>query len=130
MSSIFSQIISGKIPCYKIAEDDNNIAFLDIFPISEGHILVVPKKENDYIFDLNSKAYSDLWLFAKKVAAAQKKVIKCNRIGVSVVGLEVPHAHIHLIPINNISDMEFSKPKLKLSSKEFSLISRKISELF
>ena len=90
MSSIFSQIISGKIPCYKIAEDDNHIAFLDIFPISKGHILVVPKKETDYIFDLNSKAYSDLWLFAKKVAIAQKKVIKCNRIGVSVVGLEVP----------------------------------------
>lgn len=130
MSSIFSQIISGKIPCYKIAEDDNHIAFLDIFPISKGHILVVPKKETDYIFDLNSKAYSDLWLFAKKVAIAQKKVIKCNRIGVSVVGLEVPHAHIHLIPINNISDMDFSKPKLKLSSKEFSRISRKIAELF
>ena len=130
MGSIFSQIISGKIPCYKIAEDDNHIAFLDIFPISKGHILVVPKKETDYIFDLNSKAYSDLWLFAKKVAIAQKKVIKCNRIGVSVIGLEVPHAHIHLIPINNISDMEFSKPKLKLSSKEFSRISRKIAELF
>ena len=130
MSSIFSQIISGKIPCYKIAEDDNHIAFLDIFPISKGHILVVPKKETDYIFDVNSKAYSDLWLFAKKVAIAQKKVIKCNRIGVSVVGLEVPHAHIHLIPINNISDMDFSKPKLKLSSKEFSIISRKIAELF
>ena len=130
MSSIFSQIISGEIPCYKIAEDDNHIAFLDIFPISKGHILVVPKKETDYIFDLNSKAYSDLWLFAKKVAIAQKKVIKCNRIGVSVVGLEVPHAHIHLIPINNISDMDFSKPKLKLSSKEFSRISRKIAELF
>ena len=130
MSSIFSQIISGKISCYKIAEDDNHIAFLDIFPISKGHILVVPKKETDYIFDLNSKAYSDLWLFAKKVAIAQKKVIKCNRIGVSVVGLEVPHTHIHLIPINNISDMDFSKPKLKLSSKEFSRISRKIAELF
>tara|TARA_B100000212_G_scaffold65803_1_gene45670 strand:- start:61 stop:453 length:393 start_codon:yes stop_codon:yes gene_type:complete len=130
VSSIFSQIISGKIPCYKIAEDDNHIAFLDIFPISKGHILVVPKKETDYIFDLNSKAYSDLWLFAKNVAIAQKKVIKCNRIGVSVVGLEVPHAHIHLIPINNISDMDFSKPKLKLSSKEFSRISRKIAELF
>ena len=130
MSSIFSQIISGKIPCYKIAEDDNHIAFLDIFPISKGHILVVPKKETDYIFDLNSKAYSDLWLFAKKVAIAQKKVIKCNRIGVSVIGLEVPHAHIHLIPINNISDMDFSKPKLKLSSKEFIRISRKIAELF
>ena len=130
MSSIFSQIISGKIPCYKIAEDDNHIAFLDIFPISKGHILVVPKKETDYIFDLNSKSYSDLWLFAKKVAIAQKKVIKCNRIGVSVVGLEVPHTHIHLIPINNISDMDFSKPKLKLSSKEFSRISRKIAELF
>ncbi len=130
MGSIFSQIISGKIPCYKIAEDDNHIAFLDIFPISKGHILVVPKKETDYIFDLNSKAYSDLWLFAKKVAIAQKKVIKCNRIGVSVIGLEVPHAHIHLIPINNISDMDFSKPKLKLSSKEFSRISRKIAELF
>tara|TARA_B100000401_G_scaffold143029_1_gene95043 strand:- start:3149 stop:3541 length:393 start_codon:yes stop_codon:yes gene_type:complete len=130
VSSIFSQIISGEIPCYKIAEDDNHIAFLDIFPISKGHILVVPKKETDYIFDLNSKAYSDLWLFAKKVAIAQKKVIKCNRIGVSVVGLEVPHAHIHLIPINNISDMDFSKPKLKLSSKEFSRISRKIAELF
>ncbi len=130
MSSIFSQIISGKIPCYKIAEDNNHIAFLDIFPISEGHILVVPKKETDYIFDLNSNAYSDLWFFAKKVAIAQKKVIKCNRIGVSVVGLEVAHVHIHLIPINNISDMDFSKPKLKFSSKEFSRISRKISELF
>jgi histidine triad (HIT) family protein len=119
MSSIFSKIVSGEIPSYKVCEDEKFLAFLDVNPLVKGHVLVIPKFEVDYIFDLNDELYSGLHLFAKKVAIGMKKAIKCERIGVTVIGLEVPHAHIHLIPINGINDMNFSNPKLKLSSEEF-----------
>lgn len=126
MSSIFSRIIAGEIPCYRIAENEDFIAFLDVFPLKKGHTLVVPKKEVDYIFDLDNTTYNGLMAFAKETAIAIKKAIPCNRIGVSVVGLEVPHAHIHLIPINTVNDMNFSNEKLKLTKHEFEDISAKI----
>jgi histidine triad (HIT) family protein len=128
MSSIFTKIINGDIPSYKIAEDENCIAFLDAFPLKRGHILVVPKKEVDYIFDLDSKTYDQLMVFTKTVAVALKKTISCKRIGLTVVGLEVPHAHIHLIPINSVNDMNFANEKLKLTSDEFSDIALQIKE--
>jgi len=128
MSSIFTKIINGDIPSYKIAEDENCIAFLDAFPLKRGHILVVPKKEVDYIFDLDSKTYDQLLAFSKTVAVALKKAISCKRIGLTVVGLEVPHAHIHLIPINSVNDMNFANEKLKLTSDEFSDIALQIKE--
>ena len=128
MSSIFTKIINGDIPSYKIAEDENCIAFLDAFPLKRGHILVVPKKEVDYIFDLDSKNYDQLMAFSKTVAVALKKTISCKRIGLTVVGLEVPHAHIHLIPINSVNDMNFANEKLKLTSDEFSDIALQIKE--
>ena len=130
MSSIFAKIVAGEIPCYKVAENDEFLAFLDIFPLAKGHSLVIPKREIDYIFDIESDAYSRLWLFAKKVAQAQKKVISCERIGVAVIGLEVPHAHIHLVPINGVNDIDFSKPKLSLSKKEMQQIAIDISKVF
>ena len=126
MSSVFSKIIAGDIPAFKVAEDENHLAFLDIFPLAYGHLLVIPKKEIDYIFDIDSDQYLGLFTFAKKVAEAMKKVIVCKRIGVAIVGLEVPHAHIHLIPLNNISDINFDKPKLKFSKKEMNEIAQKI----
>lgn len=130
MSSVFSKIITGEIPAYKIAEDDNYLAFLDINPLAEGHTLVIPKKEVDYIFDIEDSSYQDLWLFAKKVAHAVGKAIPCERVGVAVLGLEVPHAHIHLIPINQVSDIDFSRPKLKFPEDEFRKTAEKIkSEL-
>ena len=113
MAGIFSKIVSGEIPCYKIAEDDNFLAFLDINPLAAGHCLVIPKKETDYIFQINDAELSAMMIFAKKVALAIEKEIPCKRIGVAVVGLEVPHAHIHLIPINNVEDINFARPKLK-----------------
>ena len=119
MSSIFSKIISGEIPSYKIAENEKFFAFLDIMPLAIGHTLVVPKKEIDYIFDLPENLLAEMMVFSKYVAKKIEKSIKCDRIGVSVIGLEVPHAHIHLIPINSIADMDFSKEKLKLSHEEF-----------
>ena len=119
MSSIFSKIISGKIPSYKIAENEKFFAFLDIMPLAVGHTLVVPKKEMDYIFDLPENLLAEMMVFSKYVAKKIEKSIECDRIGVSVIGLEVPHAHIHLIPINSIADMDFSKEKLKLSHEEF-----------
>ena len=119
MSSIFSKIISGEIPSYKIAENEKFFAFLDIMPLAVGHTLVVPKKEIDYIFDLPENLLAEMMLFSKYVAKKIEKSIECDRIGVSVIGLEVPHAHIHLIPINSIADMDFSKEKLKLSHEEF-----------
>ncbi len=128
MASIFSKIISGEIFSYKIAEDDNFYAFLDIFPITKGHTLVVPKREVDYIFDLDDVLIGEMNIFAKKIAKAIEKVIPCKRIGVAVLGLEVPHAHIHLIPITTEKDIDFSRPKLKLSEEEFMTISRKIRE--
>ena len=116
--TIFSRIIAGEIPCYKIAEDDRFFAFLDINPLSKGHTLVIPKLEESYIFNLDDDMLSGLILFAKRVATAIEKSIPCVRVGVAVIGLEVPHVHIHLIPINHESDMNFKNPKLKLSTEE------------
>lgn len=111
MASIFTRIINGEIPCYKIAEDDRHIAFLDVNPVQPGHVLVVPKHEVSYIFDLDDDEYQSLTLFAKRVAEALKKAVPCKRVGVAVIGLEVPHAHIHLIPLTNEGDMDFGKKK-------------------
>ena len=118
MASIFTRIINGEIPCYKIAENDNYLAFLDISPLAKGHTLVIPKQEVDYIFDLEDDVLSGLTTFAKGVAKSIEKAIPCERIGVTVIGLEVPHTHIHLIPINSITDMDFSQPKLSLPAEE------------
>jgi histidine triad (HIT) family protein len=126
MATIFTKIIKGDIPCYKIAEDDNFLAFLDINPLARGHTLVVPKKEVDYLFDLDDNLLAGLNVFAKKVAKAIDSVIDCKRVGVAVLGLEIPHAHIHLIPINGLYDIDFSKPKLKLSDREFKEIAEMI----
>ena len=123
MPSIFSKIVSGDIPAYKIAEDEHHLAFLDIFPLAKGHVLVVPKKEIDYLFDITSDEYLELWKFAQKVAKGMDKVITCERIGVAVIGLEVPHAHIHLVPLNNVSDINFERPKLKFSEAEMKSVS-------
>lgn len=130
MASIFSKIINGEIPCYKIAETEKCIAFLDVFPLVEGHVLVVPKKEVDYIFDLEDSDFKELQLFSKKVARAIKQVISCKRIGVAVIGLEVPHAHIHLVPMNSTDDLNFTKSKLKPSKEQLEEVARKISEAF
>jgi histidine triad (HIT) family protein len=119
MASIFTKIIQGDIPAYKIAENDKFIAFLDILPVAKGHCLVVPKTEIDYIFDLSDEDLQEMNLFAKEVARKLKASIPCKRIGVSVIGLEVPHAHMHLIPINHISDMNFEKERLKFNSEEY-----------
>ena len=129
MSSIFSKIVSGDIPCFKIAEDEHHFAFLDIFPLAKGHILVIPKKETDYLFDLELDAHKQLWSFAQKVAKAQKQVVSCERIGVAVIGLEVSHAHIHLVPINSVSDIDFSRPKLKFSDEEMREVATAIAKL-
>ena len=126
MASIFSKIAKGEIPCYKIAEDENHLAFLDVFPLAKGHTLVIPKKETDYIFDLEDKEFSEFQLFSKKVAKAIEKAVPCKRIGVAVIGLEVPHAHIHLIPLNNVSDINFSLPKLNLPKEEMEEIAKQI----
>ena len=126
MSTIFSKIITGEIPSFKVAEDDNHLAFLDIFPLVEGHVLVIPKKKTDYIFDIKSKDYMLLWVFAQKVAQGMKKVISCKRIGISVIGLEVAHTHIHLIPVNQVEDMNFSQSKLHFSDLEFNETAKKI----
>jgi histidine triad (HIT) family protein len=130
MPSIFTRIINGEIPCYKIAEDDRHFAFLDINPLTKGHTLVIPKTEIDYIFDLPDADLADLHVFAKKVALALKNAIPCERIGVSVVGLEVPHAHIHLIPFSGMHEMNFANPKLKLSKEEFQVIAESIVRSF
>ncbi len=127
MATIFTKIINGEIPCYKIAEDENYFAFLDISPLRAGHTLVVPKKETDYIFDLKDDQLAGLMLFSKKVAAAIKSIIPCNRIGVAILGLEVPHAHIHLVPMDTMEDVNFKNPKLKFSPEEFKEIAAKIS---
>jgi histidine triad (HIT) family protein len=128
VASIFTKIINGEIPCYKIAEDDRFFAFLDINPLSKGHTLIVPKVEVDYIFNLEEDLLGDMMKFAKKIALAIDKTMDCKRVGIAVLGLEVPHAHIHLCPINDLYDIEFSKPKLKLSSDEFSRIADIISK--
>jgi histidine triad (HIT) family protein len=126
MPSIFTKIIKGEIPSYKIAEDDNYFAFLDINPLARGHALVIPKKETDYIFDIEDKELGGMMIFAKKLAHSIEKVVPCKRIGIVVIGLEVPHAHIHLIPINEISDINFARPKLKLSAEEFTQLASQI----
>lgn len=118
MASIFTRIVKGEIPCHKVAETEDYLAFLDISPLARGHVLAIPKQEVDYLFDLGDDAYVGLQLFAKEVAIAIKAAIPCERIGTAVIGLEVPHAHIHLIPINSIADINFSKPKLKMSQEE------------
>ncbi|MBK8243386.1 MAG: HIT family protein [Saprospiraceae bacterium] len=129
MASIFSRIISGEIPCYKVAESESCIAFLDVNPLAKGHVLVVPKKEMDYIFDIDDELYLDLFVFAKKVAKAIQKIVPCTKIGMSVIGLEVPHAHIHLVPINNISDLNFSGPRVSLMTSEFIELASQIQDV-
>ncbi|MCW8310041.1 HIT family protein [Sphingobacterium thalpophilum] len=128
MSTIFSKIVAGEIPAYKVAESNDFLAFLDISPVAKGHVLVIPKKETDYIFDIDDDEYMALWVFAKIVAQGIKKVIPCVKVGVAVVGLEVAHAHIHLVPINKISDLNFAGPKLTLSNEELSQIAETIRE--
>ncbi|KAB1063818.1 HIT family protein [Salibacter halophilus] len=127
MATIFTKLINGELPSYKVYEDDKTFAFLDINPIAEGHLLVVPKKEVDYIFDLDPETLSHLHLTAQKIAKAMDKVFDCERVGVAVVGLEVPHAHIHLIPINGVHDIDFSRPKIDFSEQEFKSIQQKIT---
>jgi len=128
MATIFSKIVSGEIPCYKIAEDDNFLAFLDITPVALGHTLVIPKKEVDYFFDLDEKHLAEINLFAKGVASKLQRAVPCKRIGTAIVGLEVPHAHMHLIPLNTIKDMNFSGERMKLTPEEFSNLAQKIRE--
>jgi histidine triad (HIT) family protein len=118
VASIFTRIINGEIPCHLIGEDEDNFAFLDIFPLRPGHILVVPKQEVDYIFDLPEKQLVSLHVFSKKIAVAQIKAFPCKRIGTAVIGLEVPHAHIHLVPMNQTSDLDFTQPKLSISQSD------------
>ena len=126
MATIFTKIINGEIPSYKIAEDENYLAFLDIFPLAKGHVLVVPKVEVDKYFDLDDATIAGLTLFAKKVAVAIEKAIPCQRVGVAIIGLEVPHAHVHLIPLKSVSDINFSQPKLKLEQEELAAIAAAI----
>jgi Diadenosine tetraphosphate (Ap4A) hydrolase and other HIT family hydrolases len=126
MPTIFSKIIAGEIPAYKVAESNDYLAFLDINPLAKGHVLVIPKRETDYLFDIEDDEYMGLWVFAKIVAQGLKQVCPCERVGVAVVGLEVAHAHIHLIPINHVSDIDFSRPKLKLNHEEFTEMAESI----
>ena len=126
MATIFSKIIAGEIPCYKIAETENCYAFLDISPLAKGHTLVVPKKEIDYIFDLVDTLLSELNIFAKQIAKAIQKAYPCPKVGIAVIGLEVPHAHIHLVPLNNVGDLDFKRPKLELTKQELENISQNI----
>ena len=130
MASIFTKIINGEIPCHKIAETDNFLAFLDVMPLVEGHTLVVPKKEIDYIFDIDDDLHAELWNFAKQVSFAVRKSIPCKRIGVAVIGLEVPHAHIHLVPLNHVGDINFTQPKLTPSQEELSTVAERIRNAF
>ena len=128
MPSIFTKIVKGEIPSYKVYEDKNFLAFLDINPLKKGHTLVIPKQEVDYIFDIDSKEYQNLWNTAKKIALGMKKVIECNRISIVVMGLEVPHAHIHLIPLDSMQDIDFSQPKLNISNDEMLQIANRINK--
>jgi histidine triad (HIT) family protein len=128
MASIFTKIVNREIPAHIVAETNDYLAFLDINPLAEGHTLVIPKKEVDYLFDLDDETYTGLQIFAKIIAKGIEKAIPCARIGVTVIGLEVPHAHIHLVPINGVNDMNFSKPKLKLSHEELAGIAGRIKE--
>jgi HIT family protein len=126
MSSIFTKIVNGEIPCYKVAEDEHHLAFLDVMPIAKGHTLVIPKKEVDLIFDLDEEEYKNLWAFAQKVAKMLKAAVPCVRVGVAVVGLEVPHAHIHLVPMNQIKDLNFMNERLKFTPEEYQEIQQEI----
>lgn len=126
MASIFTKIINGEIPCYKIAENDQFLAFLDVFPLVQGHVLIVPKKETDYFFDIEDAELASMIVFAKKVAKAQKDAITCKRIGVAIIGLEVPHAHIHLVPMNSANDVNFTQPKIKPSPEELAEMAERI----
>jgi histidine triad (HIT) family protein len=130
MDTIFTKIIKGEIPCYKVAENEHFFAFLDISPIAFGHTLVVPKLQNDYIFDLNDNQIADLMIFAKKVALAVEKNVTCKRIGIAVIGLEVPHTHVHLVPISNVSDLDFKKERVQVSKEEMINLATKISASF
>ena len=130
MPTIFSRIINGEIPCYKIAEDENYFAFLDINPIRKGHTLVIPKVETDYIFQLDDKTLAGLFVFAKKVGLAIEKAIPCKRIGITVMGMEVPHAHVHLVPMENEGDLNFKNPKLKFTPEEMNVIAENIRNNF
>lgn len=130
MPSIFTRIIHREIPAYVVAEDEKHIAFLDINPLALGHTLVIPKREEDYIFDLSDQELSELIIFSKKVASALTKSVSCKRIGMSVIGLEVPHAHVHLVPLNSMGDINFSNPKVKLSKEEFVALAEKIKSNF
>lgn len=130
MASIFSRIVSGEIPCYKVAEDDRYLAFLDINPLAKGHTLVIPKNETDYLFNIGDEEYQGLFLFARRVALAIEANVPCQRIGMAVLGLEVPHAHIHLVPINTVYDIDFSRPKLQLGKEEFTALAEKIAGSF
>ena len=127
MASIFTKIVNGEIPAYKVAEDERFLAFLDVFPIAWGHTLVIPKQEIDYILDVDDALFRDLWLFAKYVGKKVESVVSCERIGIAVIGLEVRHAHIHLVPINGIGDLNFSNPKLKFTEAEMNELAEKIS---
>ena len=126
MARIFTKIVNGEIPCHKIAENDKFLAFLDVFPLVYGHVLVIPKTEIDYIFDIADADLAEMMVFSKSVAKAIKAAVPCKRIGVAVIGLEVPHAHIHLVPMNSVGDINFTQPKLKPSSEELSLMAEKI----
>jgi histidine triad (HIT) family protein len=126
MGSIFTKIVNGEIPCHKVAEDSKYFAFLDINPVAKGHTLVIPKKEVDYLFDLDAETLSGLTLFAQKAARGIAKAVPCKRVGVVVLGLEVPHAHVHLIPINSEADVDFKKPKLKMEQEEMAALAKKI----
>lgn len=126
MASIFSKIVAGEIPCYKVAEDENHLAFLDIAPVAKGHVLVIPKKEIDYVFDMEDAEFAGLMIFAKKVAKALIKVCPAPKIGVSVIGLDVPHAHVHLVPIHGVTDIDFGKEKLKLPEAEMKELAGRI----
>jgi histidine triad (HIT) family protein len=129
MATIFTRIVNGEIPCYKVAEDDRFLAFLDINPLQEGHTLVIPKTEVNYIFDVDDELHAGLWNFAKRIGKAIEQVVPCKRIGITVIGLEVPHAHIHLIPLKSLYDMDFRKQKLSFTPEEFSSIAQRISAL-
>lgn len=128
MASIFTKIINGEIPCYKIAEDEHHLAFLDVKPLVKGHTLVIPKKEVDLIFDLDTEEFKNLWAFAQKVAKKVGANVPCVRVGVAVIGLEVPHAHIHLVPLQKMEDINFSNPRLALSPEEYQEIQNKITQ--
>ena len=128
MSTIFSKIVSGEIPCHKIYEDDQHLAFLDIMPLVMGHVLCIPKKEVDYIYDLSATELSALWAFTQPVATAVKQAIACKRVGVAVIGLEVPHAHVHLVPLNHVGDINFTRPKLTPTQEELAKIAEEIKQ--